>query len=49
MKNKLVLKVVGDALGCLMGVPRVQKKLYRGAYDHFFSQNENPQRWIDSQ
>ena len=33
-----------------MGVPRAQKKLYRGAYDQKKkTQNENPQRWIDWQ
>ena len=28
---------------------RVPKKLYRGGYDQKKSQNENSQRWIDSQ
>ena len=46
----MFLKSVGDGLGCLMGVPRAPKKLYRGGYDQkFFSNDENSQRWIDSQ
>ena len=50
MKKKLFPKSAGDRLGTLMGVPRYQKKIYRGGYDQKKkSQNEKSQRWIDSQ
>ena len=32
-KKKLVLKVVGDALGVLIDQQTTPKKLYRGGYD----------------
>ena len=50
MNTLFFFKVVGDALGVLIDQQTTPNKLYRGAYDPQKNyQNENPQRWIDSQ
>ena len=49
VEKKHVLKVVGDALGTFLEYGTTQKKYIEVVTTKKKSQNENSQRWIDSQ
>ena len=49
-EKKTVFKSCWGRFGGVFGISNDPKKIYQGGYDQKNkSQNENPQRWIDSQ